>query len=150
MDEHRQSCKPLTYECTTHLPTHPRETLLLRRRSFLRLGLSPLLPHTHQPSLTSRIPQLPVRVLHARTHLTRLDLANSILPGLIDNRQYRVCLAHGLAFLMMRSDLLFRRIRLLVLARAAWEDYQTGLIGLEARDIYRKGFFGQIRAPGID
>ena len=89
------------------LPTRPKEPLLLRRRSFIRLSLSSLLPHTHQPCLAPSIPQLPVRALLTRAHLACLDLADSILPGLIDNWQYRVCLAHDFAFLIMRSDLLF-------------------------------------------
>ena len=132
------------------LPARLKETLLLRCRSFIRLGLSPLLPHPHKPGLTSSISQLPVRTLLTRAHLACLDLADSILPGLVDNWQYRVCLAHDFALLVMRCDLLFRRIRLLVLARAAREDYQTGLIGLEAGHIYGEGFFGKVGTARVD
>jgi len=60
--------------------------LFLRSSSLLRLGLSPLLPHTHQPSLAPRIPQLSVSSFLTLWHIALLDLANGFLFRLVDDR----------------------------------------------------------------
>lgn len=105
-------------------------TLFLRSRSLIRLGLGSLLPHTHQPRLAPRVPQLAISIHSPFSHLAPLDLPDGLLPPLVDNWQHGVNLANGLAVLLVRADFVLGGVEFLVLADAAREQDEAGLVGL--------------------
>ena len=54
-------------------------TLFLRSSRLLRLSLRSLLPHPHQPGLTPRLSQPPIRPFLSLRHLISADLRHRLL-----------------------------------------------------------------------
>ena len=96
------SCSSSDIITTTTRPKHDTviQHLLLRSLRLLRLSLGPLLPHTHQPRLAPRLPQLAIRILRPFRHLTPLHLPNGLLTTAIPNRQRQPRLPDNLAFIL--------------------------------------------------
>ena len=126
-------------------------TLLLRSRSLLSLRLRPLLPDSHQTSLTSRQPKCPIRIFGTLAHLASLHFTDSSLLANILDRQNLAKMLDDFAVLFLRSlNILFRRVESLVLSGFAGEEDQAGAISLETLDVHGDGFLGEVGTARVD
>ena len=96
-------------------------TLFLRSSRLLGLSLRPLLPHAHQSSLTPRLSQPSIRALLSLRHIPSTNLAHSLLPRYILNRQHSMHMFSSL-LLVELGDLFLAAVSSLMLAGTAGEE----------------------------
>ena len=126
------------------------QPLLFGGSGFILFCLLPLLPDTYQSGLAPRVPELPIRFLFSFRHITRLDLADSVRFGLVENGQDMVCLMCQTLTFCGSFHIFLGGVGFLKLARFAREQDETCAVRLETVHVGIEGVDAEVSAAMVD